>query len=287
MNASLPAAAGALSFGGLLRFWRLRRGYSQLSLALAGGVSQRHLSFLEVQRASPSRALVLRLARVLEVPPRQRDRMLLAAGFAAMSAALPNAEPRAAVEKAVQLILQHHEPYPAIVLDRFWNILQATEGWNRLVSAGVDAGTLARLRDAQGRLNLMRLVLEPDGLRPLIDNWNEVAPYLSHRIEEDLALRPIDDEAQAAFDAIEALLRKDKVDDVEQGAGLPVLPVVLRAGELRISLFSTMTMLGTARDAAMHELRIESFFPADAASEAALLRVVSAGQEQEIGRAEK
>ena len=206
MSTSLPTASSAASFADLLRFWRQRRGYSQLSLALAAGVSQRHVSFIEGQRASPSRALILRLARVLQVPPRHRDQMLVAAGFAAMPVARQGSEPVAAIEKAVRLILQRHEPYPAIVLDRFWNITHATEGWDRLVQAGVGADTLARLRDAQGRLNLMRLVLEPDGMRPLIENWDKVGPYLAHRIEEDLELRLIDEEAQAAFAAIEPLL---------------------------------------------------------------------------------
>ena len=275
MSPSLPTASSAASFADLLRFWRQRRGYSQLSLALAAGISQRHVSFIEGQRSSPSRALILRLARVLEIPPRHRDQMLVAAGFAAMPVARRGAEPVAAIEKAVRLILQRHEPYPAIVLDRFWNITHTTEGWDRLVKAGVGADALARLRDAQGRLNLMRLVLERDGMRPLIENWDEVGPYLAHRIEEDLELRLIDEEAQAAFAAIEALLPDASLDQAGQSAGLPVLPVVLRAGDLRISLFSTITVLGTARDAAMHEMRIESFFPADRASEEVLLKLVN------------
>ncbi|MBB0023377.1 helix-turn-helix domain-containing protein [Ralstonia pickettii] len=282
-----PPEAALSRFPQLLRFWRTRRGYSQLALALAAGVSQRHVSFLESARAAPSRNMILQLAEELNVPLRHRNQMLLAAGFApayserGLATPADEASPMMqAVRHAVKLILDKQAPYPAIVLDRFWHVLDANAAHRRLMRWAIGDD---RSEGAPGAVNMMKLVFDPTALWPAIANPDVVGRYLARRVRQELALQAIDPATQrllhdiramqpALFDAADAppppaASAQDAADPP------PFLPVSLQRDGVTISLFSTLTTLGTPRDAGLQEMRIECFYPADEASRRALERI--------------
>lgn len=279
-----PPEAALSRFPQLLRFWRTRRGTSQLALALAAGVSQRHVSFLESARATPSRNMILQLAEELNVPLRHRNQMLLAAGFAPaypeQGLATPPDESSPmmqAVRQAVKLILDKQAPYPAIVLDRFWHVLDANAAHRRLMRWAIGDD---RAEGAAGAVNMMRLVFDPTGLWPAIANREEVGRYLARRVRQELALHAIDPATQrllgdiralqpALFDAAETPAAPTPAD----GDPPPFLPVTLQRDGVTISLFTTLTTLGTPRDAGLQEMRIECFYPADEASRRGLERI--------------
>ncbi|WP_199030908.1 helix-turn-helix domain-containing protein [Ralstonia sp. ASV6] len=280
-----PPEAALTRFPQLLRFWRTRRGYSQLALALAAGVSQRHVSFLESARAAPSRNMILQLAEELNVPLRHRNQMLLAAGFAPaypeQGLATPPDETSPmmqAVRHAVKLILDKQAPYPAIVLDRFWHLLDANAAHRRLMRWAIGDD---RSEGAPGAVNMMKLVFDPTGLWPAIVNREEVGRYLARRVRQELALHAIDPATQrllhdiralqpALFDAAEA---PSSPTAAGTGDPLPFLPVTVQRDGVTLSLFTTLTTLGTPRDAGLQEMRIECFYPADEASRRALERI--------------
>lgn len=252
------------SFPQLLKTWRRRRRLSQLGLALESGVSQRHVSFLESGRANPSRRMILQLSAVLDVPLRERNDWLVAAGFAPVFRTRLLDDPQMGqVMGAVQRMLANHEPFPAVAIDRAWNLRLANGPFDRLV-AMIGADAWARVGGSER--NLMRLFFHPDGIKPWVTNWPAVAPLLWHRacreaealggreVQELLAeLRPHQDAAT--------------LGPVEQIALVPVLPLEMQKDGVRISLFSVIATFGTAQDVTADELRIESFFAADAATE--------------------
>ena len=279
-----PPEAALSRFPQLLRFWRTRRGYSQLALALAAGVSQRHVSFLESARAAPSRNMILQLAEELNVPLRHRNQMLLAAGFAPAYSQQGLATPAdetspmmQAVRHAVKLILDKQAPYPAIVLDRFWHVLDANAAHRRLMRWAIGDD---RSEGAPGAVNMMKLVFDPTALWPAIANRDVVGRYLARRVRQELALQAIDPATQhlladirtlqpALFDAAQTPAAPTPGDSDPP----PFLPVTLQRDGVTISLFSTLTTLGTPRDAGLQEMRIECFYPADEASRRALERI--------------
>ncbi|KJJ94256.1 XRE family transcriptional regulator [Burkholderiaceae bacterium 26] len=281
-----PPQAALSRFPQLLRFWRTRRGYSQLALALAAGVSQRHVSFLESARAAPSRNMILQLAEELNVPLRHRNQMLLAAGFApayseqGLATPADEASPMMqAVRHAVKLILDKQAPYPAIVLDRFWHVLDANAAHRRLMRWAIGDD---RSEGAPGAVNMMKLVFDPTALWPAIANRDVVGSYLARRVRQELALQAIDPATQrllhdirvmqpALFDAADAPATPAPAHDA--GDPPPFLPISLQRDGVTISLFSTLTTLGTPRDAGLQEMRIECFYPADEASRRALERI--------------
>jgi len=174
------------TFGKLLKQWRDRRNISQLDLALNSQVSQRHISFLESGRAKPSQEMILQLARVLEIPLRHQNLMLSAAGFAPIHAETDLSAPEMTpVCKAIAFILQQQEPYPALVIDRYWNLLMTNQGATRLLSTFIDPNKLQDLFCIDGKINLMRVVFDPQGLRSFIVNWEDVVDiYFSAHIEK-------------------------------------------------------------------------------------------------------
>jgi len=259
----LPAAAPH-PLGDLLRGWRARRGFSQLQLAGEVGVSQRHLGFIEVGRSEPSRALVLGLARALDVPLRDRNALLLAAGYAPL---YPDpawdADEMRIVRRALDRLLRQHEPFPAVVLDRHWNVLQANEAAPRLFGRFVDLSTRPRPR------NLLHLLFDPQGLRPFVANWPEVARGLFERIAREAVGGVIDERLRELLDE---LRRYPGVDAGWQsaeavGAG-PVIPITFETGPMRLSYFSMVSTVGTPTTIAAQELRVECMFAADDATEA-------------------
>lgn len=263
-------------FALLLRTWRDARKLSQLELALASRISQRHLSFLESGRARPSREMVLQLAESLEVPLRERNGLLTAAGFAPIYRETQLQAPAmAAVRDALTLMLRHHEPNPATVVDRDWNLLMRNDAAQRILGLAGDPEAIWRRVCPDGVHNILKLTFHEAGLRPYIANFEEAAPVLLNRTRREAAacgsaaLLTLLDEV-LSYPGIPAAWRAPDW----QAPPPPVLPLELVRDGLRLRLFSTITTFGTPQDITTDELRVESFFPADEAS-AALLRALA------------
>jgi transcriptional regulator with XRE-family HTH domain len=260
------------AFGALLRHWRSLRRQSQLELALSTNVSQRHLSFLESGRAQPSRAMVLRLAEALNVPIRERNALLHAAGFSAVFNRTGLSEPAMApVRDALELMLGHHDPYPALVVDRDWNLLMANGALQRLLGLAGNPESMFATVCGDGPRNVYRLSFHPAGLRPFIANWDEMAAHLLQRLARETAATGSD----TGHALLEELLAYPDIPDQWQGVVMdeplnPVLPLELTLGGLHLRLFSVIATFGTPQDVTTDELRIESFFPADDATARAL-----------------
>jgi len=253
------------AFATLLRRWRQKRRLSQLELALASGVSQRHVSFLESGRAKPSRGMILQLSETLDVPLRDRNDWLTAAGFAPLFRSRPLDDPQMAqVMAAVKMMLANHEPFPAVAVGRAWNIVIANAAFERM-SGIIGEALWARVGGKER--NLMRLFFHPEGIRPFVSNWRTVAPVLWHRAQREA-------EALGGEDMKATLLELARFQDPdtlragESGPLVPVLPLEIEKDGVRISLFTVIATFGTAQDVTADELRIESLFPADAATEA-------------------
>lgn len=252
-------------FGARLKWWRAQRGLSQLALAGSAEASQRHVSFLESGRAEPSRDMVLRLCAVLDVPLRQQNALLLAAGFAPVWRQSDLSDPELAqVNGALDFMLAQQEPYPAFVVDRRWNLLRANGGAGRLVTF-----LLGAVPD--GPVNLADALISPQVLRPLIENWEEVAVHFLRSVQADAVA---DGTAETA-ELLRRLLAYPGVPPLSRVAPLethaPVLNIRFRKGDVRLSMFTTIATLGTPQDVTLQEIRIECFFPSDEAS-AVLLR---------------
>jgi transcriptional regulator with XRE-family HTH domain len=253
------------SFGSRLRWWRTRRGLSQLDLAGIAGTSQRHVSFLESGRTQPSREMVLRLAAALDVPLRQHNVLLLAAGFAPAWREGDLAAPElATVNQALDHMLAQQEPFPAIVVDRRWNVLRANAGtgWLMAFLTGPSPAPAS-----PGTVNIAEWLMAPDGLRPLLVNWEEVAIYFLRGVQADA----IADGTQETVDLLQRLLAYPGVPALSHVPALeelpsPVLALHFRKGQTSLRLFTTIATLGTPQDVTVQELRIECFFPADEAT---------------------
>ncbi len=245
-----------------LRAWRERRGMSQLDLALEADISQRHLSFLETGRSMPSRAMVLHLAERLDMPLRERNAVLLAAGYAPVYAERSLEDPAmAAAREAIGMILKGHEPYPALVVDRHWTLVSANAALAPLL-VGVEDGALL-----QAPVNVLRLGLHPRGLAPRIANLPEWRLHLLDRLRRQIAAT-----RDEALGGLLQELSAYPVGDDTPPANAPaptehggvLVPLRLRTDAGLLSLLSTTTVFGTPRDVFLSELAIEAFFPADA-----------------------
>lgn len=256
------------SFGDLLRSWRQRRRLSQLELSLATGVSARHLSFMETGRSSPSRDMVLQLADHLEVPLRERNLLLGAAGFAPAYPQRPlDAPEMASVREAMDLVLRSHEPYPAIAVDRYWNIvaLNAAAG---IFAAAVDPELLGP------PANVYRMSFHPQGLVPMIVNFTEYAHHLMSQLRHDVAVSG-DPELTALLHEVEGYGTVPPAPPHPHPQSV-VLPMRVRHPIGELSVFSVIATFGTPVDVTVSELAIETFFPADAVT-AERLRAIAAG----------
>jgi transcriptional regulator with XRE-family HTH domain len=246
--------------GPMLRHWRNARRLSQLALAAESAVSLRHLSFIETGRASPSRGMVLKLAEVLDVPLRERNTLLLAAGFAPLyqESAL-DAPELAMVNDALEAILAQQEPYPALVIDRTWNIRQSYAAAVRFF-AFLQAG---RNASAPGPANVLRRMFHPDGVRRYVTNWPHVAEALVRRVRREAIGGVTDERAQSILD--EVLAYPDVPTSLRSldttTPTLPIVPVHYARDGRQFDYFSTVTTLGTPQDVTLQELRIECFFP--------------------------
>ncbi len=261
------------SLSALLKAWRQLRRLSQLELALAAGVSQRHLSFVESGRAKPSRELLLTLAETLDLPLRECNLLLHAGGFAPVfeQRSLSD-DDMASVRRALELTLLHHEPYPAIVLDRQWNSLLRNRAAERLIGLLGDSGEVWQRVDPSGQKNVLRLSFHPQGLRPLVRNWDQVAPHMLERLQREIVAAPMDQALHALHQDLMAMsgLQKDqpkarnaKPHATAHAALTPTVNVELGLGDTTLRMFSLLSTFGTAQDVTTDELRIETFFPAD------------------------
>ncbi len=256
--------------GDLLREWRQRRRMSQLDLASEADISTKHLSFLETVRAQPSREMVLHLAEQLEVPLRERNRILVAAGFAPVFPQRALEDPALqAARKAVDLVLAGHEPYPALAVDRHWTLVAANAAVGRLM-AGASPALL------QPPVNVLRLSLHPEGLAPRIVNLAEWRAHLLARLH-----RQVEVSADAVLAELAAELAgypAPRAPHVARSAGGRdyagvVVPFQLATDGGVLSFVSTTTVFGTPLDITLSELALESFFPADAATGEVLRRL--------------
>lgn len=250
-------------FGSILSEWRAIRRASQLDLALTTGVSQRHISFVESGRAQPSRELILKLAGGLDLPLRTRNELLLAAGYAPVYRERPLdlAEMRPARE-ALDRILKHQEPFPAIVTDAAWNIVMKNKAASRIIAFCIKMGGKPQPA-TNPPLNFMRLMFGLDGLRPHILNWNETRSVLMNRLRREAIANPSSPSAELFQN-----LRKEAKAQCGKACRLdepldPVLPLELLVDGTHLRLFTMFTTFGTSQDIALQELRIDLSFPAD------------------------
>lgn len=251
--------------GSLVRSWRDARGMSQERLAARAGVSTRHLSFIETGRSTPSKEVLLALAGALEVPLRDQNHLLLAAGLAPRYPASPlDGAALAMVRRAVAHVLQQQEPFPAIVVDRLWNVVRLNRGAERLLAAFLPP---AMPPDVAG--NAMLALVHPDGWKPFIVGWADLAGHLVERLHREAAASPRDADLAALRDRV---LAQPGVPADWHRARLtrdvtPFAAVHLRRGDLELRLFTMLATIGTPLDVTAEELRIESYFPADDATE--------------------
>ena len=257
----------SLPVGEQLRAWRSRRRLSQLDLALEADISARHLSFLETGRSRPSRGMLLRLADRLAIPARERNLLLVAAGFAPPMPQRSRDDPaRADARRAVELVLKAHEPFPALAVDRHWQLVAANAGVAPFL-AGAAPHLLAP------PVNVLRLSLHPEGLAPRIENLAEWRAHILDRLGAQVAA--------SGDPALATLLEELRSYPGGSAAGLDdyagvAVPLRVRAGEAVLSFLSTTTMFGTPIDVTLTELAIEAFLPADDATAALLHAPVTA-----------
>jgi transcriptional regulator with XRE-family HTH domain len=252
--------------GDLLRHWRNIRGKNQLDLSLETGLSQRHISFIESGRSVPSRPTLMNIAQVLDVPLRDRNVLLLSADYApAYSEAAWNSVQMHSVTRALERILRQHEPFPALVMDRYWNVLMTNESTPRFFNCFIN------MSRRTGPRNMLHLMFDPEAMRPFVDNWEEVASSLIQRVNIEAVGRVIDEGTKELLTALRAYpgVRTDgrPIRGSSLGPIMPIIPISFRKGDTVLNYFSMVTTVGTPQTVAAQELRIESMFPADEATE--------------------
>ena len=262
----MAVAETHVELGDLLRYWRRVRGKSQLDLALDATTTPRYVSFVETGRSQPSRQMVVRLARALDVPLRERNGLLLAAGYAPLYAAGEIGGPELErVRDALRSMLAQHEPFPAVVMDRGWNVLRANDGAARLF------GGLCAPDPMPDPANVLDLIIEPGPVRDAVVNWDEVVPPLLERCRREAVGGVLDAATAARVERHRALPEVAALlDDVDTAAPtVPVVDVAFRFGGETLRFFSVVSTVGTPVDVTAQELRLEAFFPSDAATRAA------------------
>lgn len=261
--------------GALLRQWRSVRGKSQLDLSLDTGVSQRHISFIESGRSVPGRQTLSELAEALGVPLRERNALLLAAGYAPMypESAWDAAEMQG-VTRALDRMLRQHAPFPAVVMDRYWNVLMANDSAPQFFNCFID------MNARTGPRNILHLMFDPEGMRPYILNWEQVARSLIQRVAAESVGRVIDEQTR---ELLSSLLAYPDVDPAWPGGqsamssrqATPVIPMTFVKDGQPLSYFSMVTTVGTPQTVAAQELRIECMFPMDEATEALHMKMMT------------
>lgn len=261
--------------GPLLRRWRESRRMSQLELALEAEVSARHISFLETGRAQPSKEMILTLSNVLDVPLRERNFLLLAAGFAPIYGETNLDDPRMSqVRSAVEVILKSNEPRSALAHDRHWNIVMANQAFVGFLAASLGKtppGLLPLQLTSQPRLNVLRLVFDPDGVRGIIVNWESIAKSLLNEAYRRLAWARDDTLKKLIAEILSypGVPARWREPDLEAPHDL-ILPMQLDLGGKIARMFSTVTTVATPHDVTLQELHVEVFYAADAETESVL-----------------
>ncbi|GIL40120.1 helix-turn-helix domain-containing protein [Roseiterribacter gracilis] len=267
------AAATAAPVGALLREWRASRRWSQLDLALEAGLSTRHLSCIETGKSQPSRDTVLRLADTLDMPLRERNTLLTAAGYAPIYPETSLDTPQLTeIRRAINFILAQQEPYPAFLVNRHWDILQANDAAAR-VGAFVMQG-----RESQ-HTNMLHHIFNPNELRPAFANWEEVAGDLIRHLHAVIAATPSDVRARSLLDEILAypdVPQSWRTRDLSRNPG-PLMNTVFDVAGQTLRFFSTITTFGTPRDVTIEELHIECCFPVDEATAAFCRKLAAEG----------
>lgn len=247
--------------GTLLREWRTSRRLSQLDLALEANVSPRHLSCVETGKAQPSRDMISRLADALSMPLRERNALLISAGYAPKYRETQLGSPEMApVKRAIEFILQHQEPYPAVVTNRHWDMLLTNEATTRIF------GFLKPGGPRHG--NVLRQIFDPDDMRSVLRNWEELATDIIRHVHNQVAVAPSDTKARALLEEILAYPGVPAEWQTREpgSAPQPLMNTVFGKDDLELRFFSTITTFGTPHDVTLDELRIECMFPADDAT---------------------
>jgi transcriptional regulator with XRE-family HTH domain len=268
MNATRPASKALPGeLGELLRYWRDVRGVSQLDLSLEAGFSQRQISFIESGRSVPGRDTLLTLAQTLDVPLRERNALLLAAGYAPVFSEAPwNAQEMQGVIRALERVVRQHEPFPAIVMDRHWNVLMTNEAAPRFFNCFIDMGS------RPGPRNMLHLIFDPQGMRPFVADWDTVSRSLLQRVYRESVGRTVDAGTTRLID--ELLAYPDVPRDWKTHRGpataptMPVIPIGFVSDGAVLSYFSMVTTVGAPQNVTAQELRLECMFPADDETEA-------------------
>ena len=255
-----------MQVGSLLKQWRRARRMSQQDLAMASEVSTRHISFVENGKSSPSREMVLVLASALDMPLRERNVLLASAGFAPAYRESKLSDPdMAGVRQVLDIILEHQEPYPAIVLDHVWNLVRMNAAGMRVLGR-----FLGERPDPALLKNVMHALFHPDGFRPWVVNFDDVASAVIDRLYREAMIEPEGSPARtllAELEAYEGVSAKMRSVDLERAFSVAI-PLHLRKGDVDVRFLTTITTLGTPLDVTAQELRIESYFPADAQTRA-------------------
>ncbi|MGY8662862.1 helix-turn-helix transcriptional regulator [Bradyrhizobium sp. UFLA05-109] len=271
-TASDIKTTAATSAGALLRHWRDIRGKTQLDLSFDAGVSQKHISFVESGRSTPSRQMLLDLAQALDVPLRERNELLLAAGYAPsyFDPAL-DAPVMTSINRALQRMLRQHEPFPAIVMDRYWNVLMTNEAAPQLFNCFIDMSARPTPR------NLLHLMFDPEGMRPFVANWPETARGLLARVYREAVGRVIDERMKALLAELSQYPGvKPEWRAPSPGDALPMIPLTFVKDGVTLDYFSMITTVGTPQTVTAEELRLECMFPANDSTEAEHCRFVRA-----------
>jgi transcriptional regulator with XRE-family HTH domain len=249
------SASAVPQLGELLRYWRQERGKSQLDLSLDTGISQRHLSFVESGRSVPSRDFLSTVSDALNIPLRERNVLLLASGYAPhYSERSMDAEQMAIVTRAIDRMLQQHEPHPALVLDRYWNVVRTNKAAPQFFGSFVDLGARPKPR------NLLDLMFDPAGMRPFVEEWEKVAVGLLQRVRREAVGQVVD---AGLTKLLERIRKYPGVAELKPPLApqSPVLPLTFRRGNERFSYFSLITTVGTPQCITAQELRVECMFP--------------------------
>jgi transcriptional regulator with XRE-family HTH domain len=243
--------------GGLLRYWRRQRGKSQLDLSLDTGVSQRHISFVESGRSVPSRELLLILARTMDVPLREQNALLLASGYAPVYLESTwDASEMTVIRKVIDHMLAQHEPHPALVMDRYWNILKTNEASPRFFGSFLDLSTRLHPR------NILHLMFDPSGMRPFIEDWEDVAAGLLQRVSREVVGHVTDKKTTELLNDLKKYPGVKELSMARRSPG-PVLPITFVKDGRKVSYFSMISTVGLPQDITAQEFRIECLFPVE------------------------
>jgi transcriptional regulator with XRE-family HTH domain len=269
-SSNLNAKPQANELGVLLRHWRGMRCKSQFDLSFDTSLSQRHISFIESGRSVPSRQTLIDIAQALDIPLRDRNTLLLAAGYAPIYSEGPwNALEMQSVTRALERVLRQHDPFPAVVMDRYWNVLITNDSAPRFFSCFIDMAA------RKGPRNMLHLMFDPEGMRPFIVNWENVARSLIGRVYREAVGRALDEKTK---ELVAALLAYPDVKTEWKAPKdlsiMPFIPLSFFNNDKILNYFSMVTTVGTPQTIAAQELRIECMFPADEATEIHHTRVI-------------